>query len=284
MILEIISNENAKDYVEFLPDFFYKAELMLGIVCLDEETDTPVGFTMLTLKEESLLIEYIYVIKEYRRRGVGTMMLDGVGEMAEAAGIDTIEVYYDALLDSEDIPGEFLLENGFLISEAGELMEFDSADLLYSDYVKNLRYPKELDVYDCIPIGRISESQGRRLKKRLEMYGGSDFLPFSNSNMSFLCVKSGEEKGCILCSYDEYTNMITIMELIVFSNDPMCTAKLLIALGRYVANKFSHKPCAMFLKTQEFKVALAEKLLGDESKLKSAGVLLQGVKMIQKGE
>ena len=194
MILEIISNENAKDYMEFLPDFFYKAELMLGIVCLDEETDTPVGFTMLTLKEESLLIEYIYVTEEYRRRGVGTLMLEGAGEMAEAAGINTLEVYYNAMPDYEDIPGQFLLENEFLISEAGELMEFDSADLLYSDYVKNIRYPKELDVYDCIPIGRLSKQQENRLKKRLEGYSGSDFLPFSNGDMSFLCEKSGEEK------------------------------------------------------------------------------------------
>ena len=36
---------------------------MLGIVCPDGEKDMPVGFTMLTLKEEGLLIEYIFVLK-----------------------------------------------------------------------------------------------------------------------------------------------------------------------------------------------------------------------------
>lgn len=284
MILEIVSKDNAGDYMGFIPDAFYKAELMLGIVCLDEEKDMPVGFTALTITEESLLIEYISVLEEYRRRGAGTLMLEGAGEMAEAAGIDMLEIYYNALFGIEDIPRQFLLENGFLMSEEGDLMEFTSGDLLYSDYVKNIRYPKELDTYNCIPLGQLSKARESRLAKLLKKHGGGDFLPFCNSDMSFLCEKGGEEKGCILCGYDEDAGTITIMKLAEFSKDPMCAAKLLIKLGHYVAENLSKETGAMFLKTQEFKVALAEKLLGDESRLKSAGALLHGVKMIGKGD
>jgi GNAT superfamily N-acetyltransferase len=280
MILEIVSKENAGDYREFLPDSFFRTELMLGIVCIDEEREKPVGFTMLTVREESLLIEYIYVLEEYRRRGAGTMMLEGAVEMAEVSGIGTLEIYYNAIHGSEDITRDFLFVNSFLICEEGELLEFISTDLLYSDYVKNIKYPKELDGYDCISVGELSEKQESRLARLLERNGGSDFLTFCSSDMSYLCEKDGEEKGCILCGYDEEASTITIMELAVFSNDPMCVAKLLITLGHYVAKIIQKETVTLFLKTQEFKVTLAQKLLGDERKLKSAGVLLRGARIV----
>lgn len=280
MVLEIVSNENAGEYRGFLPDSFFRARLMLGIVCLDEENDIPAGFTQLTLKEDSLLVEYISVLEGYRRRGAGSMMLEGAAQMAEAAGIDTLEIYYNAIHGSEDIPEQFLFENGFLLCREGELLEFAASDLFNSDYVKNIRYPKELKAYDCIPLGQMSRLQESRLAKLLDKAGGSDFLPFCSIDMSFLCVKDGEEKGCILCGYDEGESMITIMELADFSNDPLVAAKLLIALGHHVAQNLPEETSAMFLKTQEFKVTLAQKLLDDESKLRSAGVLLRGVKMI----
>ena len=59
MVIEVVSKENAEDYQGFLPDAFYRTELPLGIVCIDEEEDVPIGFAMLILKEESLLIEII---------------------------------------------------------------------------------------------------------------------------------------------------------------------------------------------------------------------------------
>ncbi len=110
MVIEVISKENAEDYRGFLPDAFYRTELPLGIVCIDEEEDVPIGFTMLTLMEESLLIEYLYVREGYRRCGAGTMMLRGAGEMAEAAGTHILEIYYNALQEGDDLPEQFLLE------------------------------------------------------------------------------------------------------------------------------------------------------------------------------
>jgi hypothetical protein len=211
-------------------------------------------------------------------------MLSGAGEMAEAAGINTLEIYFNALWGNEDIPEEFLLENGFLICAERELVEFASKDLIYSDYVKHIHFPKELDAYKCIPLGQLSKTQEVQLKRLLDKHHGSDFLPFSNRDMSFLCEKGGEEKGCILCGFDEDNSMITLMELTDFSDDPMCVAKLLITLGHYVVDNFQEETHARFLKAEELKVALAEKLLGDESKLKVAGSLLHGVKIIEAGE
>ena len=283
MVIEVISKENAEDYRGFLPDAFYRTEIPLGIVCIDEEEDVPIGFTMLTLKEESLLIEYLYVMEEYRRRGAGTMMLRGAGEMAEAAGTHILEIYYNALQEGDDLPEQFLLENGFLISKEGELLEFTSSDLFYSDYVKNITYPKVLDAYSCIPIGQLSADRESRLIRLLTRHGGAAFLPFISREMSFVCEKGGKETGCILCGYDEEKSTVTIMGLISFTDDPMGVAKLLITLGYYVVDHMEKETYARFLKTEEFKVALAEKLLGGADKLRTAGELLHGVKLLGTG-
>ena len=280
MVLEIVSKDNSEEYRGFLPDSFFNDELMLGIVCLDEEEEDPIGFTMLTITEESLLVEYIFVLEEYRRTGAGSLMLEGAVEMAEAAGVDTLEIYYNSLFGNEDIPEDFLFSNGFLISEEGELLEFISSDLLYSDYVKNLKYPKALDAYSCTSLSSLSDKQKSCLTELLDKHGGSDFLPFCKNDLSYLCEKDGEITGAVLCGYDEERDLITIMELAAFLDDPMCPAKLLIALGHYVSENLSKETGVMFLKTEENKGALTVKLLDDESKLKSAGVLLHGVKTI----
>ena len=50
MVIEVVSKENAEEYRGFLPDSFYRTEIPLGIVCIDEEEDVPIGFAMLILK------------------------------------------------------------------------------------------------------------------------------------------------------------------------------------------------------------------------------------------
>ena len=73
------------------------------------------------------------------------------------------------------------------------------------------------------------------------------------------------------------------MGLISFTDYPMGVAKLLITLGYYVVDHMEKETYARFLKTEEFKVALAEKLLGGADKLRTAGVLLHGVKLLGTG-
>ena len=280
MVIEIVSEKNAEEYRDFLPEIFFRSPIKLGIICLDEESWMPVGFTMLKLEEYRLLIRYIFVREEYRHQGAGSMMLTGSCEMAESAGLDRVEIYFNTLTDKDRIPYEFLFANGFIISEEGKLLSFFAHDLLSSGYVKNLKYPKQLDDYECLSLEDLTEARERGLKRLLDRQGKLPLLELCRRDISYLCVKDGKERGCILCNYDETKNLLTIMALVSVSSDAICVAKLLLTLGHYAAENIKVQTVVAFREAEKFKTKLAVMLLDDSKKLKNAGAVLHGVKVI----
>jgi len=96
----------------------------------------------------------------------------------------------------------------------------------------------------------------------------------------FLCIKDGEIIGCILNGYDADRSFLTILSLSIFTKDPLCTGKLLLALGHYAVDNLPEGLVAVFREAEDFKTALAVRLLTDASKLKDAGNVLHGVKVL----
>ena len=208
------------------------------------------------------------------------MMLTGSCEMAESAGLDRVEIYFNTLTDKDRIPYEFLFANGFIISEEGKLLSFFAHDLLSSGYVKNLKYPKQLDDYECLSLEDLTEARERGLKRLLDRQGKLPLLELCRRDISYLCVKDGKERGCILCNYDETKNLLTIMALVSVSSDAICVAKLLLTLGHYAAENIKVQTVVAFREAEKFKTKLAVMLLDDSKKLKNAGAVLHGVKVI----
>ncbi|MCR5403598.1 MAG: GNAT family N-acetyltransferase [Butyrivibrio sp.] len=95
MYLKLLTGDNAFIYSSMIPDAFLRREELLGVVCLDEE-DTPQGIAVVEPRDEDkcLNIQWLYVLPTCRRGGVGSLLLEGISEIAEAAGLETVDIYY----------------------------------------------------------------------------------------------------------------------------------------------------------------------------------------------
>lgn len=280
MRISIVTEENEGIYRDYLPDPFFSASLKLGIVCLEEGSDSPIGFTMLKMEEDDLLIEQIFVEEASRHKGAGSMMLRGACEIARASGLDRVELYYNSLDGKRELPEGFFLANGFLIASEGRIFSFYVSDMFSSDYVKTLRNTKQADDYNCTAIRDLPARKKEMLKEKLHKHDRLSSFAYCREDISFLCEKGDEEMACILCGYDEDNDVMTIMSLVAFSNDPLCVAGLLGFLGNHVASNFDDNVMVVFREAGEYKKRLAVKLLNDEGMLRTAGSVLHGVKLV----
>ena len=75
-----INNDNADDFVEFLPDYFFGEDpyYAYGISVQDEEGYTPCGAAVFSFREDGPLIENVYIHEDFRGMGLGTYLADYV--------------------------------------------------------------------------------------------------------------------------------------------------------------------------------------------------------------
>ena len=62
----------------------------------DDDDDVPVGLTICTASGADFIIEWIYVVKEMRGKGVGKRILEHIFEMAEEGGMENACAYFTA--------------------------------------------------------------------------------------------------------------------------------------------------------------------------------------------
>lgn len=95
MYLKLLTNSNVFQYSQFIPKGFLYTKELLGVVCLDDDNgDVPMGVAVAEPAEDVLNIQWLYVLPECRRMGAGSLMLQGLTEMAEAAELGAVDVYY----------------------------------------------------------------------------------------------------------------------------------------------------------------------------------------------
>ena len=75
-----INNDNAEDFVEFLPDYFFGEDpyYAYGISVQDEDGYTPCGAAVFSFREDGPLIESVYIHEDFRGMGFGTYLADYV--------------------------------------------------------------------------------------------------------------------------------------------------------------------------------------------------------------
>ena len=92
MRLKLITKDNISDFEDTLPDAFSERKEILGVACIEEteEEDLVLGASVVFPNEEEDVLElhWMYVHPEYRRRGAGSRMLQGIRDMAKAAGVN----------------------------------------------------------------------------------------------------------------------------------------------------------------------------------------------------
>ena len=308
MYLKLITDDNAFMFSGFIPEAFLNMKGLLGVVCLDDEdNDATMGIALVEPTEDTLNIRWFYVLPEFRRMGVGSLMLQGISEMAEAGSLSAAEVYYHSnVRDSDeetlekkypDLPERellsawnelsensgidlFLQENGYVVMRQNPIKSFMISDIISSDYVakhnKN-KDKKELKLYEGISFEEISPSEEKTVISHLKAQGYPDYTPFCRRDISFICKKGDSVKGCILITDDPDERTLTIMVLLNFMTDPLCAAKLIVVAGDKALKLFPSDYKISFVAANDNTTKLVGMILDDTDILKTTGYTTHAV-------
>ena len=310
MRLKLITNDNSHDFEDYLPDGFKDREEMLGLACIDEtaEDDLILGTSVVFPNEEedTLEIQWLYVLPEHRRKGAGSCMLRGIRDMAKAAGLKMIDICFwgedtdeaepdEWTLDPADEIGDrwddaeaaredehtevwilkhFLLEKGFLTMSENPIYSFLLSDVLNSDYVRGHqknRDSKVMDAYEGISWRDLPKKMKETVREMVVQAGFNDLTYLSSPDISFVCVREGKVVGCLLTTDDPAEKMITVMLFINFTQDPVCSAKLITVTGERILSMYPDDYRVSFVAMNDNTLKLMGTILDDRK-----GILLDG--------
>ena len=314
MRLKLITNDNARDYEELLPDVFMSGKELLGVACIDEtdEEDVIMGASVVLPKEEEEILEilWMYVKPEHRRRGAGSRMLNGIREMGRAAGLKLVDVCFwgedteeeesdewitdpaaedtsrwdeegqEEKLTETGILKSFLLEEGFLTLQEAPIYSFRLSDITASDYVKEHQKNKDnkvMDAYESVAWRDVPQSVRETVREKITQSGFRDFTGLCSPEISFVCYKGKEIAGCILITDDPSERMITVMLLISFSPDPICIAKLIAVSGDRILGSYPEDYKVSFIAMNDSTLKLLGTILDGKDKVRLDGYTVRGI-------
>lgn len=84
----------------------------------ENEEKKPIGYLVCRISEEKVCAESLFVLPEYRRRGIGTALYERVEELVEELDLETV---YNQVLPNNDRMIGFLLKRGYNILNMIEL-------------------------------------------------------------------------------------------------------------------------------------------------------------------
>ena len=196
-----LTAENAGLFAEIPPEVFRDNELFLGIGCLDDEGE-PIGAAILDSNGEALLITSIYVDEESRLKGAGSLMLEGIREMAEAAGLDRVEAYF-----KEEEYEDFFLKNGYLVFQGAPVFRFFAEELVRKLHFEDSRKLPE----GCVALGELKPFTRGELITLLRNEGYVSLPSQYDQKLSFVFVKTdGHPAAFLLTSFDKEKNVLNV--------------------------------------------------------------------------
>lgn len=111
MKLYKITKENVEEFTGLIDEILIRDDLVVGVGCLDEE-ENPIGAALLESDGDRLIISSLFVEEGSRRKGAGSLMLEGIIEMSEVAGTESVEAYFMG-----EEAESFFIKNNFLVAE-----------------------------------------------------------------------------------------------------------------------------------------------------------------------
>lgn len=268
--LLMITKENAGEFSGLFDEALLQNEPIVGAGCLDDE-ENPIGAALLDSDGERLIISSIVVEEESRRQGAGSLMLDGIMEMSEAAGTDTVEAYFTG-----EEAENFYINNGFLVSEAAPIYMINAGRL-----AKNPSLQKEIKKGRVSSLKELSNSAKGKLTKILGEKGYLSLPDQYDENLSFVCTdEKGNPVAFILSVYLFDDDIIRVEHLVNLDpGHPENVMDLLIAgVSGLKSNFVSPDTNIEFVSVNDKVFRFIEKTVGGEENIKSCGSLLHAVK------
>lgn len=203
MEITVVRKENQDAFENLMPRIFWEKEyFVLGAI----EENTACGVIAVHQEDTFFSIQYIYVEEEFRRRGIGTALLESVHVIAKQCGMDATYCQYAENADTE------LLMKCF----KKNLFSRDENDspiykVLFKDLsVKLLDREPRVSEGDLLPLSEVASGVWKGFKYKLEQLAThEDNIPeiekkaVYDQEVSFMLEHKGEAEGCILIKRQE---------------------------------------------------------------------------------
>lgn len=201
MEITVVREENQSYFEPLMPkEQWDQADLVLGAI---EEGTACAVLAVSEEPEDILALQYLYVAKDYRRKGMATALLDGLHEVGKRSGMNMTVCQYAQNEELEDL--DLCLEKNLfeLDEEKSPVYVTTFKDLSPKYFGKNPGDPREKKA--AVPLSEVTARLWNRWTKKLAALPNPDgSIPelevkyIYDQDASFLLVKKGEPVGCIL--------------------------------------------------------------------------------------
>ena len=250
-------------------------EIMIGAV----EDNEAAGVALYNTLDDALMLDYIFVPEKFRRRGIGTALLEDFITEIKDAGPVAIHINYPEI--AQDIY-HFTVARGFKIFRDGMAYRTPVKALLEAPKLaKLLKNPRKNTVKRLSDLSRFERSVLIRSLDAQDMEEGIINDSSLSEELSLVTIDSVNSvpSACILCRQE--MKSIVILYLVNFLKDPFQLVDLIRTLKDRIEEAGLTDNDLVFVTMDSKAKKLPETLLGGDELLISSGDVISAIRMIE---
>ena len=274
MTLTGIGKNNIKAF-EPLMGGYTLGDIKIAVGAIQD--DRAAGVLLFDILDDALMLDYIYVLPDFRKKGVATEMLKGfineVGDPEPAA----IHVNYPE--SAGDLHG-FFSSMGFKLFRDGSSYRIPAADILDTPAFNKVISGKPK--HRLSRLKDITNKEKNDIKKAFENARlDSDIVDDKaiSGDLSVIAFDgvSDEPEAMVLC--EDGKDVVSILYLVNFRHDTLALVDIIHGLKAAIIEKNGGKCDLLFVTMDEKMEAFAKTLVGDEDEFESKGAVISGIYM-----
>lgn len=270
MVLTGIGELNRDAFANLLPEWEEEDSVEIGVI----EDGKAVGAAVFSEHGDALFLQHLFVVPEYRRKGLATALLTGF--FKELKDEPLKEVLVNFRDDAEGME-MFLLKQGFRLFTDAEILRAPAEEILHSKVARSLL--KTTGKGKVLSISELLADERRAVARLLdEEKMETDLIndPELYEPLSFVIQDpdTGSLRSCVMCEKDG--KEVTVLLLANVSHQPADLAELFRTMIRNANNEGLEDAELVFLSNREGIVETVEHLMDDPSKLKRDGYMFVG--------
>ena len=242
------------------------------------EEDEAAGVVLFNYLEDALMLDYIYVSEKFRRRGIGTALVEEFLRLARYTSASALHINYPE--KSEELHG-FALSLGFRIFRDGMAYHVPAGAFLNSDNFNKLVQGTRKS--RIISSAGLNKHEAELLMDEIDK---QDMDPKIIADMavsdelSFISWddKNDRPASCILCEHN--LDQITVLYLANFTKDPNRLVEVLRALKETIIRRKLEESELLFVTMTDDMRKVAEKLVSTVGGLKPECNVVSGIRML----
>ncbi len=233
------------------------------------------GVALFDCMGEALMLNYIYVLPSFRRRGIATKMVGGFLEEIASSPIAALHINYPE--KSEELHG-FALSLGFKLYRDGEAYRVPAGSLLSSAALEKMLKGKSAG--KVVSIAELTEKDLEYIRNALDKEDLDETIiddPALSPELSFVVKnpKDGMPAALILCEQGE--GLITLQYLINFTDNVKLTVDALRALRDAARVKGLEDHELVFVTMSDNMRRLVDNLIKDKESIICEGSVISGI-------